>query len=182
MERSARFQRRWIKRNGITRVVPKAHKITVQTKDIGVRGVFDAKLRDTVVKGPHNAGRDRLTSRRLIYKRRRFYPTVYVPCTVVAEMERMHHTVAVEGVIAILRLKHRVGTVAVISAAQIGRQLTNNLELVLIELTRRRRIHTVKIGIVVVVNPCGRILKLRRCAQALITNGELSERRSAGFW
>ena len=97
-------------------------------------------------------------------------------------MERMHHTVAVEGVIAILRLKHRVGTVAVISAAQIGRQLTNNLELVLIELTRRRRIHTVKIGIVVVVNPCGRILKLRRCAQALITNGELSERRSAGFW
>ena len=127
MEGLARLQGYGIERNRIPRVVPKAHQVAVKRKNIGVRRVFNAKLGNAVIKGAHNARRHRLSCCSFVAKCWGINPSIDVARTVIANMKRMHHAIAVKRVIAILWLEYRVRAIAVVGTAQIAGQLADDL-------------------------------------------------------
>ena len=123
----AGLQGHGIECNRIPRVVPKAHQITVEREYIGVRRVLDSKLGNAVVKRPHHTRRHGLPCCSFVAKCWGINPSIDVARTVIANMKRMHHAIAVKRVIAIFWLEYRVRAIAVVGTAQIAGQLADDL-------------------------------------------------------
>ena len=127
MEGLARLQGYGIERNRIPRVVPKAHQVAVERKNIGIRRVLDSELGNAVIKRSHHTRRDRFTFFGFVGEGWGINPSIHVARTVIADMKRMHHAIAIKGVIAILWLEYGVCAIAVVRTAQIAGQLADDL-------------------------------------------------------
>ena len=127
MEGFARLQRHWVECNRISRIIPKAHQVAVERKNIGVRRVLDSELRYAVIKRSHHTRRDRFTCFGFVGEGWGINPSIHVARTVIADMKRMHHAIAVKWVIAILWLEYGVCAIAVVRTAQITGQLADDL-------------------------------------------------------
>ena len=83
----------------------------------------------------------------------------------------MHHAVTIEGVVAVLWLMNRVGTVAEVRTEQVFGYFTLDLQARLAQLERGRCVDAMQIGIIEGVDPGLGVLKLGHPANTAIRHG-----------
>ena len=157
---------------GVAGVVPQGNQLIAVVQEIRVGGVLDAEGRDGIVEGPHHAGRDGLAALLLICEGVGLRPAVAIACLAVAKVHAVHHAVAIEGVVAILRLVNGVRAVAEVGAVQVRGQFALNAQVLLAQLMDRGCVDAVKIGIVEVVDPLGGVVVVGDVAEAVLDGWE----------
>src|SRR5262249_14603185 len=118
-----------------TALIPQCERITVVKHDVRIGSVFQPSVRSGSFRGvrirPVHQARPKRALRFLLGEKSfRANPSISISRLSVLELDRMHHSVAVEPVITAAGLEDRIWTIAQIDAIQVFWNFPNNGQIV----------------------------------------------------